>query len=191
MAYNAGNLDTAQSWHILPLKNNDRQGNTVKNDNLKIPKKLFSVTLWVHPEGRVKGSLFLRYQSPDYGGTEQPLDLLNRCEAFLVFMIDSSNELRFYNIKSVIRVEYQENDEDEAPSAQPMQCHLQMMDGSLIHGTIQETLPPDHARLLDYLNQAEENFIKVHMEDGLIYLINKSYINHVQVAGIGESEGGN
>lgn len=162
----------------------------MNNENLKIPKKLYPVTLWVHPEGRVIGSIFLRYQSPDYGGTEQPLDALNRCESFLVFKVDDPADLRFYNIKSVIRVEYEATDTDTNSSADPMQCHLHMMDGSLIHGTIQESLPPDHSRLLDYLNQPEDNFIKVHMDDGLIYLINKSYINHVHVAGIGDTEGG-
>ena len=161
----------------------------MKNDNLKIPKKLQTVALWVHPEGRVIGSIFLRYKSPDYGGTEQPLDVLNRCESFLVFKVDNPVGLRFYNIKSVIRVEYEATDADRDSSVEPMQCHLHMMDGSLIQGTIQESLPPDHARLLDYLNQPEERFIKVHMDDGLIYLINKSYINHVHVAGFGDREG--
>ncbi len=156
---------------------------------LKVSKKLCSVTLWVHPEGRVVGSLFLREQSPDYGGTEQPLEALNRCQSFLVFKVDDPDELRFYNIKSVIRVEYGSTDSDSTTGVDPMHCHLHMMDGSLIHGTIFESLPPEHARLLDYLNRGEENFIKVHVEGDLIYLINKSYINHVHVASIGDIEG--
>ena len=156
---------------------------------LKVSKKLCAVTLWVHPEGRVVGSLFLREQSPDYGGTELPLDALNRCQSFLVFKVDDPDELRFYNIKSVIRVELESNSSDSSTGTDPMHCHLHMMDGSLIHGTIFESLPPDHARLLDYLNRGEESFIKVHLENNLIYLINKSYINHVHVTGIGDIEG--
>jgi len=156
---------------------------------LKVSKKLCPVTLWVHPEGRVVGSLFLREQSPDYGGTEQPLQVLNRCQSFLVFKVDDPDELRFYNIKSVIRVELESDGSDPSMDIEPMLCHLHMMDGSLLHGTIFESLPPEHARLLDYLNRGEENFIKVHVENDLIYLINKSYINHVHVAGIGDVEG--
>ena len=64
-----------------------------------------------------------------------------------------------------------------------------MMDGSLINGKIIESLPPDRARLLDYLNKEEQNFIKVHVDGGLTYLINKSYVNHVHVTGIGDAEG--
>lgn len=162
----------------------------MENDILKVPKKLRPVTLWVHPEGRVIGSIYLRIQSPHHAGSEQPLEALNACESFLVFNRDEPAELRFYNIKSVIRVEYpiSEDDIDDSDSENnPMQCHLQLMDGSYIDGSIRESLPPTHARLLDYLNRVDENFIKVHMNDDMIYLINKSYINHVHVEDIGAS----
>ncbi|NOX91747.1 MAG: hypothetical protein GXP18_04655 [Gammaproteobacteria bacterium] len=157
----------------------------MNNDILKVPKKLRLVTLWVHPEGRVIGSIYLRTQSPNHAGSEQPLEALNACESFLVFNRDEPAELRFYNIKSVIRIEYAATGDDETAdngtTNNPMHCHLQLMDGSCIDGSIRECLPPDHARLLDYLNRSNEAFIKVYMEDGLIFLINKSYINHVHV----------
>ncbi len=162
----------------------------MNNKTLKVSKKLCAVTLWVHPVGRVVGSLFLREQENNDNTAEQPVDVLNQCDPFLVFKVDDPDELRFYNVKSVTRVEYESDGTDSPAEAEPMQCHLHMMDGSLIDGTIFESLPPEHARLMDYLNRTEENFIKVHMGDGLIYLINKSYINHVHVAGIGDNEGG-
>ena len=159
------------------------------NDILKVPKKLRPVTLCVHPEGRVIGSIYLRTQSPHHAGGEQPLEALNACESFLVFNRDEPAELRFYNIKSVIRIEYKTTEDDETANNDAansfMHCHLQLMDGAYISGSIRESLPPNHARLLDYLNRSDEAFIKVYMEDGLIYLINKSYINHVHVDDIG------
>ena len=161
----------------------------MNNKTLKISKKLCAVTLWVHPEGRVVGSLFLREQDTNNEENEQPLDVLNQCNPFLVFKVDDPDELRFYNIKSITRVEYEESNPEQSTVSEPMNCHLHMMDGSLIHGKILESLPADRARLLDYLNQGQENFIKVHIDNGLIYLINKSYINHVHVAGIGDIEG--
>ncbi len=162
----------------------------MNNDTLKVPKKLHPVSLWVHPEGRVLGSIYLRTQSPSHAGSEQPLEALNLCESFLVFNRDEPSELRFYNIKSIIRVEYtssaeiaDETDANTDPETDnnAMRCHLQLMDGSYISGTIREPLPPNHARLLDYLNRSDETFIKIHVDDGLMYLINKSYINHVHV----------
>ena len=160
----------------------------MNNKTLKISKKLCAVTLWVHPEGRVIGSLFLKQQGINKEENEQALDVLNQCNPFLVFKIDDPDELRFYNIKSVTRVEYKSSDSDTPSGTEPMHCHLHMMDGSLIHGAIFESLPPDRSRLLDYLNRGEENFIKVHVEDGQIYLINKSYINHVHVTNIENTE---
>jgi len=161
----------------------------VDSDILKVPKKLRPITLWVHPEGRVIGSIYLRTQSPDHAGSEQPLDALNAGESFLVFNRDEPAELRFYNIKSVIRIEYTATEDDEAADIDannnPMHCHLHLMDGSYIDGKIRESLPPNHARLLDYLNRSDEAFIKVYMDEGLVYLINKSYINHVHVGDIG------
>ena len=55
------------------------------HQHLKIPKKLKQVTLWIHPEGRVIGSLFLSLQSPYSSGEEAPLDALNQTDPFLVF----------------------------------------------------------------------------------------------------------
>jgi len=159
----------------------------VNTETLKVPKRLHAVTLWVHPEGRVVGSLFLREQSPDHAGSERPLEVLNQCSSFLVFKKESPDELRFYNIKSIVRVEYQA-DAHDATEETAMACHLHMMDGSLISGTIRESLPRDRARLLDYLNRADEGFVKLHMDDGLIVIVNKSYINHVHVAGLGDDE---
>jgi len=160
----------------------------VDNNILKVPKILRPVTLWVHPEGRVVGSIYVRKQSPDHAGEEQPLETLNQCQAFLVFNRDEPAEQRFYNIKSIIRVEYQATEADNTLQSNPLRCQLQMMDGSYIQGTIRESLPPSHGRLLDYLNRSEENFIRIILDDGLVYLINKAYINHVHVDDIGAED---
>lgn len=148
-------------------------------DRLKIPKKLKEVTLWVHPLGRVVGSLFLREQSVDHAGEEEPLEVLNRSDHFIVLHRDSPEELRFYNRASIIRVEYPAAD---TPPCKPhgttevLPCQLHMMDGSLIAGTICEPLPPDHARLFDYLNRDVERFIRIYLDDSVVCLVNKSYI---------------
>jgi hypothetical protein len=151
------------------------------NDLFKIPKLRRPVTLWVHPEGRVLGHIFLREQSAHHAGPETPLDALNQCEPFLVFSRDKPEEICFYSRKSIVRVEYAVEPGDIMPDWEPLYCQLSMMDGALIAGSIQEPLPPDRSRLLDYLNRASDCFIKIHMDANTIYLINKSYINHVHV----------
>jgi hypothetical protein len=145
-------------------------------DVLKIPKKLKPVTLWVHPEGRVVGSLFLRPQSPNVPGEEEPLEVLNTADPFLVLKRDDRDELRFYNKSAIVRVEYNEDKPLAISGVQPLLCTLHLMDGSLIRGTIRKALPPDRSRLFDYLNLHDEQFVKVYCEDGTVCVVNKSYI---------------
>jgi hypothetical protein len=149
-------------------------------DLLKIPKKLKQITLWVHPDGRVVGSLFLRPQSPNTPGEEEPLEVLNTADPFLVLKRDDSDELRFYNKSSVVRVEYDEDNALPLPSVEPLPCTLHLMDGSLIAGTIRKALPPDRSRLFDYLNLPNEQFVKIYCEDGTVCVVNKSYITCVR-----------
>ena len=103
-------------------------------DLLKIPKKLKPVTLWIHPEGRVVGSLFLRPQSPNAPREEEPLEVLNNPDPFLVLRRDDRDELRFYNKTAVVRVEYEEEAYAAGAEVQPLTCTLHLMDGSLIPG---------------------------------------------------------
>jgi hypothetical protein len=147
-------------------------------NTLKVPKTRKEVKLWVHPEGLVIGSLFVREQGENRSETEAPHQVMNQESPFVVLYLNKPSELRFYNRNSIIRVEY---DDEVADSAQKdiIPCRLTLMDGSLIDGEIRESLPPDYSRLFDYLNQGSERFIRLYIENNQICLINKSYINHV------------
>ncbi len=144
-------------------------------DKLKLPTKQKKVQLWVHPAGPVIGSLFIHN---DNGQDQAILDIVNQAEPFVVFQVDSPDEIRFYNRQSIIRIDYTDKD-GIAKSAQTLYCTIHIMDGSLIEGTIKEALPPEHARLYDYLNQQDSRFLKIFVGDNDICLINKSYINQV------------
>lgn len=145
---------------------------------LKVPKLKQKVTLWVHPEGQVTGSLFVREQSPDHAGAEEPIEVLNAGVPFIVLQKNKPEELRFYNLNSIIRVEY--NTESKTPdSVTTLSCTLNMMDGSVMEGTIREELPPEHSRLFDYINQEKARFIRLYLNDNEVSLINKSYIVNV------------
>lgn len=143
--------------------------------DLKIPKIQQRVTLWVHPEGRVIGSLYLT-QFDEF--TEQPADLVNQDKAFLVINREDPDELRFYNRNTIIRVEYEVSALPDKEDIHVIPCQLHMMDGSLISGEIREQMPADYPRLFDYLNQQECRFVKLHVNKKTVYLVNKSYINY-------------
>ena len=156
------------------------------NDRLKVPKILKEVVLWVHPEGRVVGALYLRKQSAHHAGAELPFEALNQPDPFIVFRCDNSSQLRFYNRRTIIRVEYPGRDPQVARALKPLACQLHMMDGCLISGTIEEPLHPDRARLLDYLNNMDANFIKLYVDETTV-LVNKSYIIHVHVENLDDA----
>jgi hypothetical protein len=51
-----------------------------------------------------------------------------------------------------------------------------MMDGSVIDGIVMKQLPPQNARLYDYLNTNNERFAEFHVGGGQVCVVNKSYI---------------
>jgi hypothetical protein len=146
------------------------------NHRYKIPKALRQVTLWVHPEGRVIGSLFLSYHTKNGPGMEDPCTVINDAAPFLVLQRTDPEELRFYNKRAIIRVEYQEAATPPQEGVKTLHCQLSLMDGSRIGGIVRHLLPPSHARLYDYLNIADEQFAKLYLEDGNVCLVNKAYV---------------
>lgn len=151
-----------------------------RNHRYQLPKALRQVTLWVHPEGRVRGSLFLNFHTKNGAGVEHPCDALNEPTPFLALQCTDPAELRFYNKRAIVRVEYQEEERGEEESVQEsvttLRCRFVMMDGSLIEGTVRHPLPPSHARLYDYLNMANGHFVQLYLDNGSVCLVQKSYI---------------
>ena len=150
--------------------------------SLKILKRQMPVTLWVHPEGRVVGSMFLTFPSPQSAGGEKPVDVINRAVDFLVFKLEDTDEIRFYNKSSIIRVEYWDGSSSDDNSGRPQPCRITMMDGALFEGEISKQQPEEHSRLYDYMNDTRERFLHLRLGDGMFALINKSYIVSISSA---------
>lgn len=144
---------------------------------LKIAKALRKVAMWVHPEGLIKGAIFVTVGEED-GSQEDPTYVLNEESPFLVLKRAESEDIRFYNRASIVRVEY----EDKKPVGikfTTLACRAHMMDGSVIDGEIIEILPNDRCRLYDYLNQGKERFVRMYTGTEQVCMVNKSYIIHI------------
>ncbi|NOZ37356.1 MAG: hypothetical protein GXP11_04665 [Gammaproteobacteria bacterium] len=150
----------------------------MSNELFKVPKNKRQAKLWVHPDGQVIGSIFVLAQSVLHAGEEEPIEALNGDAPFIVISLEDPEQLRFYNRNSVLRLEYTENTASITSTA-VIDCQIQMMDGAIIKGKIQEALPQNKSRLFDYLNRTDERFIKIYTDEKAICLINKSYINYV------------
>jgi len=150
----------------------------VASKSLKIDKTLRPITLWVHPEGRVTGSIFVQPEIDNNSG-DKPADVLNRDVPFLVLQKRDPGEIRFYNRSAIIRAEYPKSGTDLSEDSHTYNCQLMLMDGSVINGMIQESLPSNYSRLYDYLNQIADRFIKLLSNYATTYLINKSYVTQI------------
>ena len=148
------------------------------NELFKVPKNKRQARLWVHPDGQVIGSIFVLAQSTLHAGEEEPVEALNGDAPFIVISLEDPDQLRFYNRNSVLRLEYTETSSTIVSTAN-IDCQIQMMDGAVIKGKIQEALPQDKSRLFDYLNRKDERFIKLYTDENEVCLVNKSYINYV------------
>lgn len=144
---------------------------------LRIAKALRQVSMWVHPEGLVKGSIYVTV-GEDNTSQEDPRYVLNTDKPFLVLARQNPDELRFYNRSAIVRVEYDDNKPADS-KATKIPCRVNMMDGSVIDGEIIEVLPSDHARLYDYLNKAQERFIRLFTSETQVCMVNKNYIIQV------------
>lgn len=144
---------------------------------LKIAKALRQVSMWVHPEGRVNGSIYVTV-GEDNQTMEDPKYVLNEDAPFLVLKRDGPDGLRFYNRSSIVRVEY-ESDKPTDTRNTRIACRVTMMDGSMINGDIVELLPDDHSRLYDYLNRDDTRFIRLFVSDTQVCMVNKSYVIQV------------
>lgn len=144
---------------------------------LRIAKARRQVQMWVHPEGLVKGAIFVTV-GDDNTTQEDPRYVLNADKPFLVLYRENPDEVRFYNRSSIVRVEF-EDDKPRDNRATVIPCRLNLMDGSVIDGEIVEVLPSDHARLYDYLNQAQDRFIRLYTAESQICMVNKNYIIQV------------
>ncbi len=143
--------------------------------DLRVPKQQKEVMLWVHPAGPIVGTIFLSHTG-ERGAAQDPLDVMNHEQPFLVLRKDDSDDTFFYNKRAVVRVEYADRGATDPATSVTLPCRLHMMDGSMIDGVIREALPPENSRLLDYMNIADARFIKLHVDEHYRCLVNKAYI---------------
>jgi len=151
----------------------------MSSSSLKIPKQQVPMTIWVHPEGRVVGAIFLNFPESDSHGTEQPWEVLNESADFLVIKRSDPEGIRFYNKSSIVRVEYRDDNRFAAADGMPLPCRVIMMDGALIEGEFCKALPAEQSRLSDYVRDTRERFFKLRLAGGNITLVNKSYVVYI------------
>lgn len=149
----------------------------MSDDPYRIRKREEPAMLWVHPDGPVRGTLYVQEQSDRADRPEHPIEVLNSQQPFIVLRCHDPDEARFYSKRAIVRAHHDPMPGESGPDdATVVPCELRLMDGSSLSGTIREFMVPEHRRLFDYLNQEGQPFLRLHLDDGGICLVNKAYI---------------
>lgn len=131
---------------------------------------------------QLEGDIFLSPSSRFRSTPQGPAEFLNEAEElFPLALPDGGTSLVAKSrVESVVALpdDGVDTDHDEAVVPHPVSVELKLASGSIVRGTVSIDAPPNHARLLDFLNTTHERFLRV-ADAGRIILVNRQAIAHV------------
>ena len=152
---------------------------------LAIPKRRVGVVVTLAAGLRRNVTLFLAEAVPGHAGAERVSDLLNSGEEFIPALETDTGAMTFLNRAAVMIAEVAEEEEhsdaEELTIPTAHEVDLMLGDGRVLRGRVTYVLPPDRARLADYLNDGNL-FLPLHANDGVL-LVNKTHVARVLLVG--------
>jgi len=129
------------------------------------------------------GELYVMERVPQHDGPETVVEMLNRREAFFAFRPESGEELLLMSKMHTVSVSL----DRQAPIADPARLsaakllglEIVLAGGSTLSGWASAELPPEHARLLDYLNTFREPFFAL-WTHAATYYVNRAHVVYVR-----------
>jgi hypothetical protein len=150
-------------------------------DDHRVLKRRVSIEIAIAHAGRRSVSVFLSEFASHHAGPERVSDLLNGDADFIPAVVQGSEATTFYQRQGLLCAWVAPD--EEAP---PTEAHtvptgraleLTLSDGTLIRGQVGYVLPPERARLIDFLNEAPA-FFRLLAADR-VALINKRHVTQV------------
>ena len=125
------------------------------------------------------GQLYVMERVPQHDGPETVLEMLNRREGFFAFRPEDVDELLLVSKGNTISV----SQDSQAPIADPARLsaakllgiEIVLAGGSTLSGWASAELPPEHSRLLDYLNASQEPFFALWTHASTHY-VNRAHV---------------
>lgn len=150
-------------------------------DDLRVPKRRVAVEV-VLPSGEARRvELFLAGAACHHAGPERPSDLLNGAADFVPALDQESGAMSFVNRSAVslVRVAPALEEDEEGALTLPTEheVEVQLASGARLRGLVSFLRPPDHSRLVDFLNEPPPFFRLV--EERAIALVNKRHVSRV------------
>ena len=125
------------------------------------------------------GELYVMERVPQHDGPETVLEMLNRREAFFAFRPEAGDELLLISKGHIVSVTL----DRQAPIADPARLsaakllglEVVLAGGTTLSGWASAELPPEHSRLLDYLNASQEPFFALWTHASTHY-VNRAHV---------------
>ncbi len=148
-------------------------------DDLRVPKHRLSVDVLLPGGITRRMAVFLAEAAPGHDGPERPLDLLNGKAEFIPALDEETGQMTFLHRGALCAVRVARDAEPEELPTIPTEHEVELLlsDGAVLRGLISYLRPPEHARLVDVLNEPLP-FLRL-LEDGAVTLVNKRHVARV------------
>jgi hypothetical protein len=148
-------------------------------DDLRVPKRRAHVEVLLPGGAARQVTVFLAEFASRHSGPERLSDLLNAEADFIPALDVATNLMTFLNRHGIAaaRVSREWELGDEPAGGDQHEVEIALTDGTTLRGTVSFMLPPEHSRLLDYLNDAQP-FVRL-AEKEKVALVNKRHIARV------------
>jgi len=150
-------------------------------DDLRVPKRRVGAEVLLPAGASRRIHLFVAEAASLHTGPERPSDLLNGREDFLPALDEESGAMTFLNRSGLAAVrvdralEVDEADSLTLPTEHEVEVLLES--GLSLRGLVSFLRPPEHSRLVDFLNEAPP-FFRL-LEEGSVALVNKRHVSRV------------
>ena len=152
--------------------------------SFSIPSVAIPAMLLQAGGGRHEGEVYVTERASQHAGHETALDMLNRPGGFFPFR-PKGGGARIWLVAKARTVtltvplpEPEDADRHRLSAAKQAALEVTLADGSTLTGRAMLELPSHQARILDYLNEAEQFFAIATNEQLLI--VNRAHVLHVR-----------
>jgi hypothetical protein len=152
-------------------------------DELRVPKRRVPIEVTLTGGATRPVVLFLAEYSLEHAGPERVADLVNGPGNFIPAVDADTKATSFINRESIAVVRFPIDLERETPEESPLatkhEVEVTLVDGSNIRGAVSYVLPPNKARMNDFLNESDV-FFRV-LEKSRVALVNKRQVAQVDL----------
>lgn len=150
-------------------------------EELRVPKRRVPIEIGLAGDQRRNLVVFVAEFASHHTGVERVSDLLNGKAEFIPALDPDRNVMSFLNRAGILCVRLDPAEEPASAEAHTIptehEVELTLSDRTSLRGFVSYVLPPDRARVIDFLNEAPQ-FFRL-LEPQRVALVNKRHVAQV------------